>query len=29
LGDGIRNFKDAMKGDEKPEDKKPEEKKPA
>ena len=29
LGGGIRNFKDAMKGDEKPEDKKPEEKKPA
>ena len=29
LGDGIRNFKDAMKADEKPEDKKPEEKKPA
>ena len=30
LGDGIRNFKDAMKGgDEKPEDKKPEEKKSA
>jgi sec-independent protein translocase protein TatA len=27
LGDGIRNFKDAMKGDEKPEEKKPEEKK--
>jgi sec-independent protein translocase protein TatA len=29
LGDGIRNFKDAMKGDEKPEEKKPEEKKSA
>ena len=27
LGDGIRNFKDAMKGDEKAEEKKPEEKK--
>ena len=30
LGDGIRNFKTAIKGDdEKPEDKQPEEKKPA
>lgn len=30
LGDGIRNFKTAIKGeDEKPEDQKPEEKKPA